>query len=61
MVAQLVKKAFAFCVWNPKIHYHVDMVLPLVRILNQMNPAHILFLYKNHFNFILLSTPKFVS
>jgi hypothetical protein len=27
-------------IWNPKIHYNIQLVLPLVAILSQINPVH---------------------
>jgi hypothetical protein len=37
--------------WNQKVQYRVDKILPSVRILSRMNPAHSLshFVLKNPF------------
>jgi hypothetical protein len=45
--------------WNPKVHYRVHNNLPLVPIVRQINPVHILTGYsvKILFNIILPSTP----
>jgi hypothetical protein len=55
-VAQLVKN-FPTFPWKPKIHYRVHKILPLIRILSQMNSVYITtFCFsKIHFNIILPS------
>jgi hypothetical protein len=32
--------------WNPKVHYHIHTILPLVHILSRMKPVHTLPTYK---------------
>jgi hypothetical protein len=46
--------------WNPKVHYCVQNSPPLVHILSQINPVHILttYFFKIRSNIILPSTPK---
>jgi len=38
--------------WNPQVQYRIRKVLPLVPILNQINPIHTLppYFHKTHFN-----------
>ena len=44
----------------PKLHYRVQNSQPLISLTSQNNPVHNLsfYLFKTHFNIIILSTPK---
>jgi len=46
--------------WNPKVHYLVHTILPLVSVLKQIHPVHIFPTYypKIRSNVILPSTPR---
>jgi hypothetical protein len=43
---------FPNILWNPTVYYRVDESLPLIRILNQINPVHTtpFYLSEIHFN-----------
>jgi hypothetical protein len=47
--------------WNQKVHYHIHMISPLVPVLSQMNPFHILQSCspKIHYNIVLQFMPRF--
>jgi hypothetical protein len=43
--------------WNPNNHYRVHKSPPLDPVLSQINPVHVLTIFKIHSNIILPSTP----
>ena len=55
----LVKKFILHILMNLKVNYCAHNILPLVPVLSQINPAHVLppYVFKVHFNTVFLSTP----
>jgi hypothetical protein len=52
---------FPYSLRNPKVHYHVHKSLPLVAILNQINPVHTIPSYLRSHLFLSLPSGIFLS